>query len=104
MYEIISKEEFAEIMEGLQGKEVWLKISTDTVDVNVVYPEFEFLIFCNGKYQFGTQDYDEESNIQSIQIRENEIKEIHRDKFAPTLNDEQIILIMIDGTEIFIEN
>jgi hypothetical protein len=102
--ETISKEKFEQIMDGLQGEEVWLKINTDTVNVDVIYPEFEFLAFVNEKYEFGVQDYDEESIIQNVCIKENEVAEIHRDRVAPTLNGEEIILTMIDGTEIFVRH
>lgn len=102
--EVISKEKFEQIMDDLQSERVELMVNTDTVNVNVAYPEFEFLSFTNGKYQFGVQDHDEESDIYLMLIKKDEIKEIQRDEIAPTLDSEEIILTMIDDTEIFVRH
>lgn len=51
-----SKKQSEEIKECLQRKDVQQKISIGTVNVNVSYPEFEFLIFKNGQNQFRDRD------------------------------------------------
>ncbi len=102
---VISKEYFIDVMNNLQGECIWLKINTGTVNVDITYSKFEFLYFKQiGKYKFGSQDYDEENIVnQELIINENDIKEIHKDEFASTLNDEQFFITMVDGTEIFIQ-
>jgi len=102
-YHQLTKLQFEEIMDELLGKPVWLEVRTDTVSVNVLYDGFEFLNFLNGKYQFGFENYDEEKEYKNLLINQSDILDIHRNPFAPSMNAEQIVLSMIDFTEIFVE-
>jgi len=102
-YNQLTNLQFEEIMEGLLGKPVWLEVKTETVIVNVLYDGFEFLSFVNGKYQFGFENYDEENEYKNLLINQSDILDIHRNSFAPSMNAEQIVLSMIDFTEIFVE-
>jgi len=94
--------EFEEIMGNLTDG-LWLKVVCDSVTVNVFYPEFEFLVFNSGKYQFGHLEYNEENNYQNICIDTDNVVEIHRNKYSPMFRAEQIILTMYDDVRIFLE-
>jgi len=102
LFNQITNLEFEEIMEQISGG-LWLKVVCDTVPVNVFYPEFEFLVFNSGKYQFGHLEYNEENNFQNIIIDLNDIYEIHRCSVSPLFDAEQIILTMHDDVRIFLE-
>ena len=102
MYEQITNNQFLETMERLQGRSVWLKVICDTILVSVFYPDFEFLSFTNGKYQFGHADYNEENNYQNLMIDIDTIAEIHRNKYSMFFGEE-IILTMIDGIQLILE-
>jgi len=102
-YNQLTKPQFEEIMDGLLGKPVWLEIKTETVIVNVLYDGFEFLSFINGKYQFGYENYQEENEYKILLINQLDILDIHRNPIAPSMGAEQVILSMIDFTEIFVE-
>jgi len=95
-YERITKDQFEEIMDKLEGQSVWLEIRTDTISASIFYEEFEFLNFTDGKYQFGHLVYDEEHEYDNLRINQHEIVNIHRNPFAPTVNAEDIILEMND--------
>ena len=106
MFEEITQEQFQEIMETLLSKDVWLGIYTDIISVRINYPEFEFLRFTKGAYQFGHMYHEEEENelqYQDVEINVNEIISIHRDSFSPTVNGEQIVLELIDGVRLILE-
>jgi len=101
-YNQLTKLQFEEIMESLTGG-LWLKVVCDSVPVNVFYPEFEFLVFNSGKYQFGHLEYDEENNFQNIIIDADSVVGIHRCSISPMFCAEQIILTMFDDVRIFLE-
>ena len=102
---IISKGQFESIMEKMQGQSAWLKIYTDIINVDFFYPKLEFLIFINGKYQFGDGDFDEEeTRNQNIIIDKKDIYRIHRDEFSMTLDNEYITITMVDGTTIYVSS
>jgi hypothetical protein len=88
-------------LEQLTGESVWLKVFSDTIDVDILYPSFEFLHFPKIKqYQFGHVEYSEENNYQNILIDICDIAEIHKDSIFPT----QVILELIDGIQLVIES
>lgn len=100
MYKEISKDEFQEIMEQLTNKPVWLKVFSDCVTVDILYPSFEFLHFPKIKqFQFGHAEYNEENNYQNILIDVVDIVEIHKDIISPT----QIIIVLVDGLQLIVE-
>jgi hypothetical protein len=106
MFEEITQGQFQEIMENLLGKDVWLGVYTDTISVRINYPEFEFLHFVKGAYQFGHMfngDGENELNYQNIEINVNEIISIHRDTMSLTVEAEQIVLELIDGVQLILE-
>jgi len=102
-YNQLTKLQFEKIMDKLLGETVWLEIQTDTVNIHVLYEEFEFLSFVNGKYQFGFLEYDMENEYKCLMINQLDILDIHRNPIAPSMGAEQIILSMVDFTEIFVE-
>jgi len=102
-YNQLTNEQFEEIMDELLGKPVWLEVRTDAVSVNVLYDGFEFLSFVNGQYQFGHEIYDEENEYKNLLINQLDVLDIHRNLIAPSIGAEQIVLSMIDFTEIFVE-
>jgi len=102
-YHQLTKLQFEEIMDELLGNIVWLEVRTDTVSKHTFYDEFEFLSFVNGKYQFGHLEYNEEREYDNLMIRIDDILDIHRNPIAPSMGAEQIVLSMIDFTEIFVE-
>jgi len=105
MYEKITNNQFQEIVERLTGRSVWLKVFSDTIDIDVLYQNFEFLHFPKiEQYQFGHVVYNEENNYQNILIDICDINSIHRDSTLPTISGEQIILEMIDGIQLVIES
>ena len=91
MFNQITNEQFEEIMEQISGG-LWLKVVCDSVPVNVFYPEFEFLVFNFGKYQFGHLEYNEENNFQNIIIDVDSVVEIHRCSISPMFDDVRIFL------------
>ena len=102
-YHQLTKLQFEEIMDELLGKPVWLEVRTDTISKHTFYDEFEFLNFVNGKYQFGFLEYQEENEYKNLLINQNDVLEIHRNPFAPSMGAEQVILSMCCGAEIFVE-
>ena len=102
-YNQLTNLEFEEIMEELLGETVWLEIRTDTINIHVLYEGFEFLSFVNGKYQFGFLEYQEENEYKNLLINQSDVLDIHRNPIAPSMGAEQVILSMIDFTEIFVE-
>jgi len=101
-YNQLTKLQFEEIMDEVSGG-LWLKVVCDSVPVNVFYPEFEFLVFNSGKYQFGHLEYNEENNFQNIIIDVDSVVEIHRCSISSMFDAEQIILTMYDNIRIFLE-
>ena len=107
MFDVITKEQFEEIMEDLLGKNVWLGIHTDTISVHINYSEFEFLHFTKGTYQFGHMFNKEEENeleYQNVEVGIDDIVSIHRDTTFLTVNAEQIVLELIDGMQLILEH
>lgn len=104
-YEQLTKNQFVEIMENLLEKPVWVTVKTKTVNVDVFYNEFEFISFNNGKYQFGhmVDECEYELQYQNLLIKKSDILCIHRNPFAPTVNAEEIVLSMMDKTELRVE-
>lgn len=102
MFEKITHKKFVDIMEKMLGENIWLKLCTSAFTANIRYEDFEFLEFVSGKYQFGRQQYSEE-DYDTLLINKSDILIIHRDKFCPTVNQEQLILKLQDGNEIIIE-
>ena len=95
----LTNEQFEEFMESFNDTPVWLKVLCGTVNLDVYYPEFEFLIFTEiGKYQFGHLNYDEENNYQNIIIKMDDIESIH----ISSIFDDEITLLMYDGIEIIL--
>jgi hypothetical protein len=92
-------------MFNLFEKPVWLEVKTKTVSVDIFYNEFEFLAFNSGKYQFGHLSYECEHELQyqNLLIKKSDILCIHRNPFATTVDAEEIILSMVDGTKIHVE-
>lgn len=101
MYEEITSESFEELMNELYQKEIWITVIVPLTTIHLYYPEFEFLSFETGEYQFGTEDVD--SVHLPFSVKTEEINSIHRDVMLPTLNSEQVILKLNDG-EIIIES
>ena len=102
-YNQLTKSQFEEIMDELLGKPVWLEVRTDTVSKHTFYENFEFLSFVNGKYQFGNLEYNEEREYENLMINQLDVLDIHRNPIAPSMGAEQVILSMVDFTEIFVE-
>jgi len=102
-YNQLTRDQFEEIMDELTGKPVWLEVRTDTISVNVLYDGFEFLSFVDGKYQFGNLEYQEENEHKDLLINQDDVLDIHRNPIAPSMGAEQIVLSMVDFTEIFVE-
>ena len=102
-YHELTKLQFEEIMGNLTDLPVWLEVRTDTVSKYTFYENFEFLSFVNGKYQFGFLNYNEEKEYENLLINQSDILCIHRNPFAPSMNAEQICVVMVDFTEIFVE-
>ena len=96
-YERISNDQFEEIMDGLFNLPVWLKIQTASVTADILYENFEFLSFQNGKWQFGRDD-SETYEYDNLIISKDFVSSIHRNTFAPGLGAEQICLSMCCGT------
>ena len=95
----LTNEQFEEFMESFNDRSVWLKVLCGTVNLDVYYPEFEFLIFDElGKYQFGHLNYDEEINYQNIMIKIDDIEEIH----ISSIFDDEITLLICNGVEIIL--
>jgi len=95
----LTAEQFEEFMLRFNDTSVWLKVLCGTVNLDVYYPEFEFLIFESlNKYQFGHLEFNEENNHQNIMIKIDNIEVIHTSIF-----DDQVSLIMRDGIEIILE-
>lgn len=101
MYEQITHEEFEQTMEELFSKPAWLKVFSDCVNIDILYPEFEFLNLQNNQYLFGHKDYDEALEYQNIEININDIETIHRDILS--IDEEQIILELRDGVQVVVE-
>ena len=96
----LTNEQFEEFMLNFNDRSVWLKVLCGTVNLDVYYPEFEFLIFDElGKYQFGHLNYDEEINYQNIMIKIDDIEEIH----ISSIFDDEITLLICNGVEIILE-
>jgi len=96
----LTTEQFEEFMLNFNDSPVWLKVLCGTVNLDVYYPEFEFLIFDElGKYQFGHLNYDEEINYQNIMIKIDDIEEIH----ISSIFDDEITLLICNGVEIILE-
>ena len=96
----LTNEQFEEFMLRFNDSPVWLKVLCGTINLDVYYPEFEFLIFDElGKYQFGHLNYDEEINHQNIMIKIEDIEEIH----TSSVFDNEITLLMYGGIEIILE-
>jgi len=102
-YHQLTKSQFEEIMDELLGKPVWLEVRTDTVSKHTFYDGFKFLSFVNGKYQFGNLEYNEEREYENLMINKLDVLDIHRNPIAPSMGAEQVILSMVDFTEIFVE-
>jgi len=102
-YKQLTKLQFEKIMDKLLGETVWLEVRTDAVSVNVLYDGFEFLSFTNGKYQFGFLEYNVENEYKNLLINQLDVLDIHRNPIAPSMGAEQVILTMVDFTEIFVE-
>jgi len=102
MYKQITNNEFEEIMDQSINKPVWLDVVSDTVSIPIQYPNFEFLVFNSGKYQFGHAEYDEENNYQNLMIDIDCVAEIYRNEYSMFFG-EQIILTMIDGIQLILE-
>lgn len=98
MFDKILKVQFEEVMNSLVGREVSLKFYSDTINISAGYNDFKFDVLENGRYQFSNPHDD----TQTLLIDTEQIDEIHRDRFASTLNSEEIFLYMKDGSEIFI--
>lgn len=99
----ISIDRFAEIMHGLAGKLVWVDVITECVVVPVLYDNFEFLEF-EDKIQFGHGEYDESNAYQNLIIELEDIVEILRDRFAPYIGNEELILDLVDNTRIIVRS
>jgi hypothetical protein len=97
----ISNKRFEKIMDSLYQKEVWIQIIIPTTNIHKFFPNFEFDILTNGKYQFGTEDIDSDRMPFNIDIED--IESIHRDTFAPTCNGEHLFINMIDDTVFTVE-
>ena len=96
----LTNEQFEEFMESFNDRSVWLKVLCGAVNLDIYYPEFEFLIFDElGKYQFGHLNYDEEINYQNIMIKIDDIEEIH----ISSIFDDEITLLICNGVEIILE-
>jgi len=107
MFDEITQEQFEEIMETLLGKDVWLGVHADTISVSINYPEFEFLHFTKGAYQFGhifNEEEEYELQYQDIEVGINDVISIHRDSFSLTSDSEQIVLELIDGIQLILEH
>jgi len=102
MYKQITNDHFEEIMMQSINKPIWLDVVSDTVSIPIQYPNFEFLVFKSGKYQFGHAEYDEENNYQNLMIDIDCVAEIHRNEYYMYFG-EQIILTMIDGIQLILE-
>ena len=95
----LTNEQFEEFMLNFNDRSVWLRVLCGTVNLDVYYPEFEFLIFTEiEKYQFGYLNYDEENNYQNIMIKIDDIEVIH----ISSIFDDEITLLMCDGIEIIL--
>jgi hypothetical protein len=99
--EFITTDQFERIMECLNEKDVWIQLVTSITNINLFYPDFEFSILENDKYQFGTNEIDSAYIPFSINI--DDIESINRDIMLPTVSSEQLILGMCDGSEIIVE-
>jgi len=96
----LTTEQFEKFMLKFNDKSVWLKVLCGTVNVDMYYENFEFLIFNTlNKYQFGHLDYNEENNHQNIMIKIDDIEEIH----ISSIFDDEITLILCNGIEVIIE-
>ena len=95
----LTNEQFEEFMLNFNDRSVWLRVLCGTVNLDVYYPEFEFLIFTEiEKYQFGYLNYDEENNYQNIMIKIDDIEVIH----ISSIFDDEITLLMCNGIEIIL--
>lgn len=103
MYEQIDHNQFKTTMEKLQNKSVWLQFQTETISLDRLFKEFEFLSFLSERYQLGFTDYDEENEYKKLLIRQSDIIKIQRDIILPTINAEEIILTMRDGVRLFLQ-
>lgn len=101
MLKSISNKQFYKVMKRLYQKDVWVQVVIPATNLHLFFHSFEFDVLTTGKYQFGTDDIDSERI--PFEIRIEDIVSIQRDKFAPTVNSEQIILDLDDGTEIIVE-
>ena len=95
----LTTEKFEEFMLKFNDSPVWLRVLCGTVNLDVYYPEFEFISFTNNTYQFGHLNYDEENNYQNIIIKIDDIESIH----ISSIFDDEITLLMCDGIEIILE-
>jgi len=102
MYKI-SIDQFAEIVQGLAGKLVWVNVVTECVVMTVLYDNFEFLEF-EDKIQFGHGEYDESNAYQNLIIELEDIVEILRDRFTPYIGNEELILDLVDNTRIIVRS
>lgn len=104
MFQQINRVQFEEIMNELTGQDVWVKVATDCVTVDINYPEFEFLVFtATEQYQFGHLDYNEYNSYQNIMLDiDNLTDEIHRGYRLLGEKCEEIILELIDGTKLLV--
>jgi len=95
----LTNEQFEELMLKFNESPIWLRVLCGTVNLDVYYPEFEFLIFSEiRKYQFGHLNYDEEINYQNIIIKMDDIESIH----ISSIFDDEITLLMCNGIEIIL--
>ena len=100
---MISIDQFAEIMQGSVGRSVWVDVVTECVVMTVLYDNFEFLEF-EDKIQFGHGKYDESNAYQNLIIELEDIVEILRDRFAPYIGNEELILDLVDNTRIIVRS
>jgi len=94
----LTTEKFEDFMLRFNDTSVWLRVLCGTVNLDVYYPEFEFISFTNNTYQFGHLSYDEDNNHQNIIIKIDDIESIH----ISSIFDDEITLLMYDGIEIIL--
>lgn len=104
-YQQLNRIQFEEIMENLTGQDVWVKVVTSCLTVDINYHEFEFLVFPNTQqYQFGHLEFDDYNSYQNIMIDiENLTDKIHRSDLLLGDKAEEILLELVDGTILMIQ-